>query len=290
MFANYIKTTLLLGVLSGILLSLGMLIGGANGLTIALVMAIIFNGIAYFYSDLLVLRMYKAQRLDENKYQHIYTMVQDLCDTMKLPMPKLWIIQTPMANAFATGRNPKNASIAVTSGILELLDTDELRGVLAHELAHVQNRDILISTIAAMMATAIGYLASMARYSAFFRSSSSDNRRNNNNTLILIAVGILAPIAATIMQLAVSRSREYGADETGAHACHDPLALAAALEKLSNQSRSTINQTEKTAYANIASLFIVNPLNAQTIRTLFSTHPPLEKRIQRLHQIHDTMF
>lgn len=289
MFANYVKTTLLLGVLSGILLSLGMLIGGSNGLMIALIMAIIFNGVAYFYSDLLVLRMYKARPLDKNNYAHLYTIVEDLCRTMKLPMPKLWIIQTPMANAFATGRNPNNASVAVTSGILELLDADELRGVLAHELAHIQNRDILISTIAAMMATAIGYLASMARYSMFFRSSSSNDRKNNN-ALIMLAVGILAPIAATIMQLAVSRSREYGADETGAYACHDPLALAAALKKLSSQTRSTTTQTQHAAYANIASLFIVNPLNAQTIRTLFSTHPPLEKRIERLHKIHETMF
>lgn len=287
MFANYIKTTLLLGVLSAMLLCIGMLIDGTTGLTIALILAIIFNGVAYFYSDRLVLRMYKAQPLDKNRYAYVYKIMQELCDAMQLPMPKLWIIQAPMANAFATGRNPQNASVAVTSGILELLDKDELRGVLAHELAHVQNRDILISTIAAMMATAIGYLASMARYSLMFRSSS--NNKRNNNVFVMLIVGILAPIAATIMQLAVSRSREYGADETGAYACHDPLALAAALEKLHDQTRQTTTQAQQAGYANIASLFIVNPLNAQTISTLFSTHPPLEKRIARLHQIHQKM-
>ncbi len=287
MFANYFKTTLLLGALSGLLVATGSLLGGTHGLTIALWMAAVINGIAYFFSDRIVLGMYGAQKLDADSYPHLYSTVEELCGIMQLPLPKLWIVNTPMANAFATGRSPRHASIAVTRGILEILDADELRGVLAHELAHIKNRDILIGTVAAMIASAIGYLGSMARHSLFWGSS---NKKQNNNTAVTLIVAIFVPLAATLMQLAVSRSREYAADETGAHSCHDPLALASALEKLHRHTAHTHAYAKNEAHASSAALFIVHPLSCNTVRSLFATHPPLEKRIERLHQMHRKMF
>ena len=285
MIINKIKTVLLLAGLSGLLLLLGNLFGGQQGINIALVIALIINCIAYFFSESIVLRLYKAQRLDKTHYNWLYDIVYELAQTMKLPMPKLWLINTPMANAFATGRNPHHASIAVTTGILELLDRDELRGVLAHELAHIKNRDILVTTIAATIATAIGYLASMLRYAAFWGSIGS--KRRNGNPIVMLIIAIFMPIAATLIQLTISRSREYLADETGAHHSHDPLALASALEKLHHNISYAHLHNDDTQKASTASLFIVHPFTAHTWMSLFSTHPPMQKRIARLQQIYE---
>ncbi len=292
MLFNRIKTLLLLTALSAILMAVGGLIGGYQGVQLALTMSLIFNGIAYFFSDKIVLHMYGAQPLDQATYGWIYTIVQELAADMHIPMPKLWLINTPMANAFATGRDPKHASVAVTTGILRILDRDELRGVLAHELSHVVNRDILVTTIAATIATAISYLANMLRWSAMWGSVGNNDRRKDSNPIALFLLAILMPFAALLIQMAISRSREYLADETGAHCCHDPLALASALEKL--QSSATHTHTNEYAqdprYASTASLFIVNPFTDSSWSTLFSTHPPMSKRIARLRDLSTKMF
>ena len=289
MFFNKVKTVILLASMSALLLLMGNLFGGSAGIHFALILALIMNGIAYFFSDKIVLHMYGAQRLDENEYAWIYEIIEELCTKMNLPMPKLWIVHSPMANAFATGRNPEHASVAVTIGILRLLDKHELRGVLAHELSHVKNRDILVSTIAATLATAIGYLASMIQHMAFW-DSISDRRRSNGNPLGMLLISILMPIAAMLIQLAVSRSREYLADETGAHCCHDPLALASALEKLHNHIPEAHLHNDDAQRASTAPLFIVHPFTSNSWISLFSTHPPMHKRIARLRQMYEKMF
>ena len=250
----------------------------------ALFFAIIINGGMYFFSDRIVLRIYNAQPLDRHAYASVYDTVHNLCDSMHIPMPKLWLISTPLANAFATGRNPKNGSIAVTTGILSLLSARELRGVLAHELAHIKNRDILLTTIAAVFASAISSIARMVRYASLFAS----RKRESNNPLSLLLVTFIVPIASTLLQLALSRSREYAADYTGAMLSHDPLALACALEKLDAHGKNAHYQKDDLYHASTAPLFIVNPLCGQGITSLFSTHPPMAKRIERLHQMHTT--
>lgn len=290
MWMNKIKTVVLLATLSGLLLLLGALFGGQTGVQIALVMALIMNFIAYFFSEKIVLSLYRAQPLDKVQYAWIYEMVEDLARTMNMPMPKLWLINTPMANAFATGRNPSHASVAVTTGILQILDRDELRGVLAHELSHVKNRDILISTIAATIATAIGYLAHMMQYAAFWGAASSSNdKERRGNPIFMLLIAIIMPIAASLIQLAISRSREYLADETGAHHSHDPLALASALQKLQSNIPRAHMDSKDTVHASTASLFIVHPFSTDGLISLFSTHPPMAKRIERLHRIHEQM-
>lgn len=283
MWKNKFKTFILLAALSGLFMFVGELFGGNSGMIFALVLALIMNGIAYFFSDKIVLKMYGATPLDENQHPDIVRTVRELSDTMRLPMPKLWIVHTPVANAFATGRNPRNSSIAVTSGILAILEPDELRGVLAHEMSHIQNRDILVGTLAATMATAIGYLANFAQHSLMW----GNDRKKNGNIFGLLFAAVLMPLAATILQLSVSRSREYLADETGAHACRDPLALASALKKLHNNVRHAHFDKEDSVQASTASLFIVHPFLAKGMLELFSTHPPLEKRIERLHTLHN---
>lgn len=288
MILNTLKTLVLLVALSGLLMLIGGLIGGSTGIHFALVISFIMNGIALFFSDRIVLRMYRAQPLDRNQYGWIYDIIEELTHRMKLPMPTLWLVNTPMANAFATGRSPRHASIAVTSGILDLLDRDELRGVLAHELSHVKNRDTLLTTIAATIATAIGYLAHMLQYAAFWGSISSNRRRGNPFAMLLVA--ILMPIAATLIQLAISRSREYLADETGARYSHDPLALASALEKLHyNIHHAHLHKTD-THRASTASMFIVHPFTGKSWLSLFSTHPPMTKRVARLRTLYEKMF
>lgn len=289
MFGNKLKTFILLVSLSALLLLLGNLFGGMIGLQMAFILALVMNGIAYFFSDKIVLRMYNAKPLDKQEYAWIYEIVEELAHEMRIPMPKLWLIPTPMANAFATGRNPNNASVAVTTGILSILDKDELRGVLAHELSHVKNRDILVSTIAATMATAIGYLASMIQHMAFWDSVRGENRKGGN-PIGMFVIALLMPIAATIIQLAISRSREYLADETGAHACHDPLALASALEKLHNHIPHAHMNNNDTQRASTAALFIVHPFTTDSLMALFSTHPPMRVRVERLQALHRKMF
>lgn len=283
MILNQFKTALLLGVLSGLLLLCGHWIGGHNGVAIALALALTMNFVTYFFSDKIVLKMYGAQPLNEEQYDHIYDMVLDLSQEMRIPMPKLWHIKTSMANAFATGRNPQHASVAVTQGILDILDHDELRGVLAHELSHVKNRDILVGTVAATIAMAIGYLAHMMRWSLIFGGRGDRDRGNGFGALFVV---ILMPIAATLIQLAISRSREYLADETGATHSGDPIALASALEKLHmNVASYKKKAPDSPAQASVASLFIVYPFSGGGWIHMFSTHPPMDKRIERLRKM-----
>jgi heat shock protein HtpX len=260
-------------------------IGGNNGLIIAFIISMLMNFVTYFFADKIVLSMYGAQQLDRTKFGYIYEMVEELCYQARIPMPQLWYIPTDMANAFATGRNPQHASVAVTQGILNVLDENELRGVLAHELSHVKNRDILISTIAATIATAIGYIAHMMQWAVMFGAMRGDRDGERSSGLGALIIAIFMPLVATLLQLAISRSREYLADETGAKMCHDPLALASALEKLHSNAQAHATAPESTAQASTASLFIVNPFTLEGIMTLLSTHPPMAKRIERLREM-----
>lgn len=285
MFMDKFKTVLLLASLSGLLLAIGGLFGGTTGIHFALILALVMNGVIYFFSDRIVLSMYGATPLDQQEYAWIYDIVQELTQTMKIPMPKLWLIRTPMANAFATGRSPSHSSVALTTGILSILDRHELRGVLAHELSHIKNRDVLVATIAATIATAIGYLADMFQRAAFWASIRNDKDEKSGSPIASLLVAIVVPIAATLIQLAISRSREYLADETGAQECHDPLALASALEKLHSHIPHAHLNPENTAQAGTASLFIVHPFNGKNALAWFSTHPPLHKRVERLKKI-----
>ncbi len=291
MWLNQFKTVILLASLSAMLMFLGNLIGGRDGIMLAFILSLVINGVTYFFSDKIVLSMYGAKKLDEHKYANIYQMVGELAHSMNIPMPKLWLVDTPMANAFATGRNPKNASVAVTSGILNILNEDELRGVLAHELSHVVNRDILVSTIAATLASTIGYVAQMMRFTSFRRTQDSQSGdKNQSGFLGMLVAMILMPIAASLMQLAISRSREYMADESGAETTHEPLALASALEKLEKNIASAHLDKNDAAKASTASLFIVNPFLGESIMALFSTHPPMAQRIKRLQAMAQKRF
>lgn len=287
MIANHVKTFVLLGFLSALVLVAGQALGGETGLLCACALALVLNIGSYFFADKIVLRMYGARPLDGHSHHDVYEMVGELTRAMDIPVPRLWLIPGATANAFATGRNPGNASVAVTEGILDMLDARELRGVLAHELSHVKNRDILVSTVAATLATAVSYLANMVKFNALF--GSSRDRREGSGPFAIFVV-IFMPLAAMLVQLAISRSREYLADESAAHYSSDPLALASALEKLHYSSE------RDRAYASVdmnkaatASLFIVNPLSSRGIVALFSTHPPVIERIRRLRQMHTRM-
>jgi heat shock protein HtpX len=288
MWFNRLKTAVLLAFLSGLLLLIGVYLGGITGLTVAFGLSLVFNGIAYFYSDQIVLRLYKAEKLDTDEHQNIYNIVKELSEKEQMPMPSLYIIKNPMANAFATGRNPQHASVAVTTGILQLLSDRELRGVLAHELSHVKNRDILVSSIAAVLATTIGYLANIAYYSAIFGGRGGNKRDGFLGILGLLLIVILMPVAASLIQLAISRSREYLADESGSELSQDPQALASALEKLHTQSTRQHLDPQNTEYTTTAHMFIVNPFTLKGVSSLFSTHPPVSERIKRLYKMeHD---
>jgi len=289
MIWNQFKTLLLLATLTGILMFVGSLIGGATGIQFALVFSLIMNGIVFFFSDKIVLGMFGARPLDRSTHGWVYDIVDELAHTMAIPAPKLWLVQSPLANAFATGRSPRRSAVAVTSGLLDLLDQDELRGVLAHEMGHVKNRDVLVATVAATLASAIGYLAYMLRYAAFW-GHTRNNRDRGGSPLAMLFAAILMPIAATLIQLAVSRSREYLADETAANYTRDPLALASALEKLQDYTKMAHPQHGDTRYASAASLFIVYPFTGNGWLTLFMTHPPLGERIKRLQALHERMF
>jgi heat shock protein HtpX len=276
--SNAVKTTLLLGLLTGLIVAIGSVLGGNQGIVIAFILAAVMNFSAYWFSDKMVLRMYSAQPVDETQAPELYQIVRNLVAKNQLPMPKVYIIPTDAPNAFATGRNPEHAAVAVTEGILRLLRPEELEGVLAHELAHVKNRDTLTSTVAATLAGAIMMLANMMRWSAILGGMQSNERDRNGGLFGLLAMTILAPLAATLIQLAISRSREFEADATGAHLVHNPFGLASALEKLEMANQQTpMATTPQTAH-----LFIVNPLSSSMFSRLFSTHPPLEERIRRL--------
>jgi heat shock protein HtpX len=278
---NTLKTALLLTSLTLFLIFVGQYFGGRNGMLIALAIAVAMNFFSYFYSDKLALSMYRAQPATREQLPRVYSVVEQMTQRIGLPMPKIYVIPSESPNAFATGRNPKHASVAVTQGILNLLTDEELAGVLAHELGHVRNRDILTSSIAATLAGAITILAQTGRFAMIFGGGGyggSDRDRNGGGIAALFML-ILAPIAATLIQLAVSRSREYEADATGAHMTGNPYALASALQKLDAYSK----RLPMGATASTAHLFIVQPLiSGASFANLFSTHPPIAKRIERL--------
>jgi heat shock protein HtpX len=274
---NQLRTTFLLAVMTILILWIGQIFGGRQGMVIALIFAGAMNFFSYWFSDKIVLRMYRAQEVTPQQAPDLYHMVGDLARNAGLPMPRVYIIPQAAPNAFATGRNPQNAVVAVTEGLLKLMSRDELKGVLAHELAHVQGRDILIGSVAATMAGAVMLLANMARWSAIF-GGVGRSENGNSNILGLIVVSIVAPIAALIVQMAVSRSREYHADETGARIAGHGEGLARALEKLGAYSR----QLPMQANPSTAHMFIVNPLSGRSMMNLFATHPPIEERVARL--------
>lgn len=277
---NGLKTALLLGLMTALVLGIGNLVGGRQGMMFAFVIAAIMNFVSYWFSDKIVLALYRAQPVDQSKAPELYSIVQGLAQRMHMPMPRLFMIPTDAPNAFATGRNPEHAAVAVTEGIMRLLNREELEGVLAHELSHVSNRDILISSVAATLAGAIMMIARIAQFSMWFGGGSRDDNRGGN-PLGLLLMAILAPIAAMLIQLAISRSREYAADETGARVIGHGAGLASALEKLQYASkRMPLKADPATAH-----LFIVKPFTGSTLLELFSTHPPLEKRIERLRQM-----
>lgn len=275
---NGLKTALLLGLLSGVLLAIGQLLGGANGLVFAFGFAVLMNFGSYWFSDKIVLRMYKAQEVGPG--HRLYLMVERLARQAQLPMPKVYIIPDPSPNAFATGRNPTHAAVAATEGILQVLSDSELEGVIAHELAHVQNRDILISSVAATVAAAIMMAAQTAQYAAMFGGfgGRGEDRGRGNNPIALIATIILAPIAAMLIQMAISRSREFAADASGAHIAGNPYGLADALRKIDAVSkRVPLDANPATAH-----MFIVKPFSGAGLMSLFSSHPPTEDRIRAL--------
>jgi len=278
--SNTFKTALLLTAMTLLLMVAGRALGGQRGMLMALVLAAVMNFISYFFSDKIALAMYRAQPISRDDLPRVYNIVERLAQKVGLPMPKVYLIPNDSPNAFATGRNPNHASVAVTQGILGLLNDEELEGVLAHELGHVRNRDILISSVAATIAGAITYLASIARWGMIFGGygGNRDDRRGGG-AIGAILMMFLAPIAASLIQLAVSRSREYSADDTGAHWTGNPYALASALGKIDAYSR----RMPLVATPSTAHLFIIQPfLGGMSFGNLFSTHPPTAKRIERL--------
>jgi len=272
---NTFKTAFLLTALTLLLMFIGQYFGGQNGMMLALAFAAVMNFVSYFFSDKIALAMYRAQPVTREQLPRAYEIVERLTQKIGLPMPKIYVIPTESPNAFATGRNPSHASVAVTHGILGLLNDEELEGVLAHELGHVGNRDILISSVAATIAGAITMLAHMGRFAMIFGGGGRDRRGGGLTALFML---IVAPIAAAMIQMAVSRSREYQADATGAHYTGNPYALASALQKLDAYSRRVPMQ----ATPSTAHLFIIQPLLGMNFGNLFSTHPPIAKRIERL--------
>src|SRR5437867_4799425 len=276
--SNALKTTLLLGLLTGLLMWVGQLVGGMQGMTLMLVFAIVMNLGSYWFSDRIVLAVYGARALSEQDAPDLFRVVRELAAGAHMPMPRVYLIPSESPNAFATGRSPEHAAVAVTEGIMRLLTLDELRGVLAHELSHVRNRDTLISAIAATLAGVVLMIARMAEWAALFGGLRRDEREEGGGALGFILLVVLAPLAAMLIQLAISRAREYQADASGAQLSHAPGSLASALEKIAAASdRIPLSAGPATAH-----LWIVNPLRGNWLASLFSTHPPIEERIRRL--------
>jgi heat shock protein HtpX len=277
---NALKTTLLLGLMTGLILWVGDAVGGRDGLVMAFLFAVVMNFGSYWFSDKIVLRMYRAQPLTETDAPDLFRMVRELTTRAQLPMPALYVLPQDAPNAFATGRSPKHAAVAVTTGIVRMLTPAELRGVIAHELGHVANRDTLISTVAATMAGVVMMVARMAQFGLMFGGGRRDSN-DNGGPLGALAMIIVAPLAAMLIQMAISRSREFGADAFSAQTTHDPLSLASALDKISRgNERIPMDAGPATAH-----LFIMNPLSARRLAGLFSTHPPTEERIRRLRSM-----
>lgn len=274
---NTLKTMLLMVTLTLMLVAVGAVIGGKTGMTFALIFAFGINFITYWFSDKIVLKMYGAKEVTEREAPELYQMVRRLAQKAQLPMPRVYIIDQDQPNAFATGRNPSHGAVAVTTGIMRILSREELEGVIGHELAHIKNRDILVSTIAAAIAGAISYLAQMAQWAMIF-GGGRDDEEGGSNPIAAIVMMIVGPIAALLVQMAISRAREYGADEGGAKIAGNPLYLASALNKLHMASQNIpMNANPATSH-----MFIVNPLSGGSLLRLFSTHPPIESRIARL--------
>ncbi len=273
---NWVRTGMLMAAIVALFGVVGAALGGQQGMLLALGFAVVSNFFAYWFSDKLVLRMYRAREVDETSAPQFYNMVRELAQRAGLPMPRVYLIDEPSPNAFATGRNPQNAAVAATTGILRVLTADELRGVMAHELAHVKHRDILTQTISATMA---GAISALANFAMFFGGRSSDGRPAN--PIATIAVALLAPLAAAMIQMALSRAREYEADRGGAEICGDPQALASALDKIQRYAAGTPLPTTE-AHPETAQMMIMNPLSGGGVASLFSTHPPTEERIRRL--------
>ena len=269
---NTVRTVMLMTLLTLVLVGAGGAIGGKGGALFALIMAGVMNLGSYWFSDKIVVKMYRGKQVENGP---LFEIVAELCQRNNLPLPKVYILPQPTPNAFATGRNPEHAVVAATEGIMNILSREELMGVMAHELAHVQNRDILIGSIAATIAGAISYMAHMAQWAMIFGGRDDED----SNPVAMIAMMILAPIAAMLVQMAISRSREYGADQTGAKLCGKPHSLANALRKLESANRTAPMEKVNEATAH---MFIVNPLKGGGMRALFSTHPPMEERIRRL--------
>ena len=283
---NVLKTGLLLSILTAILILIGHLLGGASGAMTMFIVALAMNFLSYWFSDKLVLAMYRAKPLSESEAPQVYRAVREIAERDNVPMPTLYWLPTKTPNAFATGRNPKHAAVAVTSGLLEIMNEEELKGVLAHELSHVKNRDTLIMSIAAALAGAIMMLARMAQWGLWMgggRDRDSEHRGNGALQIVaILLIAILAPLAAMLIQLAISRTREYGADASGAHITRNPEGLASALEKLHQAAEAYPLPHANPATAH---LFIVNPLSGQSLAALFSTHPPIAERVRRLRSM-----
>ena len=273
---NLMKTAILMAAITALFMAIGSLLGGRSGMMLALAVAVAMNFFSYWFSDTMVLKMYKAQQVDETSAPQFYGMVRELAQKAGLPMPKVYLIDEDAPNAFATGRNPEHAAVAATTGILRSLSERELRGVMAHELSHVKHRDILISTVSATMAGAISMLANFAM---FFGGRNSEGR--STNPIVGILVMLLAPLAASLIQMAISRSREFEADRGGAEISGDPQALASALQKIQRIAQGLpLETTER--HPETAQMMIINPLSAGGLRGLFSTHPSTEERVERL--------
>ena len=278
---SQIKTVMLLALLSALIISLGALMGGSTGIVIALGLALVMNVGSYWFSDKIVLSMYRARPLDENEAPSLHRMAAELARNAQIPKPAICVIPEQAPNAFATGRNPEHGVVAVTEGIVRLLSHEELRGVLAHEIGHIANRDILIQTVAGVMASAVVSIAHMMQFTAFF-GGSRNSEGGGGNMIVVLLTAILAPIAASLIRMAISRSREFKADESGANICGRPLDLAGALAKLQNANRRVAMQAGNAA---TSGMFIVAPFSAGTAAKLFSTHPPVEERIARLQAL-----
>lgn len=283
MLSNWFKTTVLMAVIVALFGIVGAALGGAGGMLIALLLAGAMNVYAYWFSDKAVLKMYGAQEVtaENTQYNSYYQMVRQLAENAQLPMPKVYIINESQPNAFATGRNPENAAVAVTTGIMQTLDARELRGVMAHELAHVKHRDTLTSTISATVA---GAISSIAQFGMLLGGGRTDHGERNVNPIVSVLVMLLAPLAASLIQMAISRAREFEADKAGAEISGDPQALANALQKISRYAHQVTNQTAE-AHPETAQMMIINPLSGISFDRLFSTHPSTEERVARLMEM-----